>query len=316
MAATKTPYRRPHGKAVSAKKKGFPTWVAVAAGFAALLLVIGLLVGRNSTPGPVAATVSGGDDVAHVHGLGINPADGELYAATHYGLFRVPEDGKAERVGEAIQDTMGFTVVGADHFFGSGHPDLRDTRLQAPGKPPLLGLIESTDGGRTWNPISLLGEADFHSLVAAHGLIYGYDSTDGRLMVSADGKAWDTRAELRLGDFAVDPDDPDHLVGMTGRGLAESTDGGRSWSPITGPDLAFLTWNGTEGLRGVDRNGQTYQRVGEAWQPGGALPGRPQELLVTDSELYAAVEDGQRTAIYVSTDGGENWQLRYADGQR
>src|SRR5918992_2246739 len=63
----------------------------------------------------------------HVHGLGINPADGSLFIATHTGLFRVGRDSqRAVRVGDRFQDTMGFSVVGADRFLGSGHPDARD----------------------------------------------------------------------------------------------------------------------------------------------------------------------------------------------
>jgi hypothetical protein len=37
--------------------------------------------------------------------LCVDPADGTLYAATHYGTFRLAGDGKAERVGESFQDT-------------------------------------------------------------------------------------------------------------------------------------------------------------------------------------------------------------------
>ena len=33
--------------------------------------------------------------VVHVHGLGVNPKDGALFAATHTGLFRIVE-GQAE----------------------------------------------------------------------------------------------------------------------------------------------------------------------------------------------------------------------------
>ena len=98
----------------------------------------------------------------HVHGLGINPADGALFIATHTGLWRSGlGESKSVRVGDNNQDTMGFTVIGRDRFLGSGHPDFR-TDL-----PPLLGLIESNDGGRSWEPISLLGQADFHVLRSA-----------------------------------------------------------------------------------------------------------------------------------------------------
>ncbi|MDQ3275042.1 MAG: exo-alpha-sialidase, partial [Actinomycetota bacterium] len=66
----------------------------------------------------------GGADpgVVHVHGLGINPKDGALFVATHTGVFRIPESGQAVRIADRWQDTMGFTVVGPDHFLASGHP--------------------------------------------------------------------------------------------------------------------------------------------------------------------------------------------------
>lgn len=75
---------------------------------------------------------------------------------------------------------MGFTVVGENRFLGSGHPDLRIDL------PPLLGLLVSTDSGRSWDPISLLDEADFHVLRSADERVYGYDSSNDRLLVSGD----------------------------------------------------------------------------------------------------------------------------------
>ncbi len=84
-------------------------------------------------------------DPIHVHGLGINQADGSLFIVTHTGLFRVGKDSrKAVRIADRYQDTMGFSIVGPNRFLGSGHPDAREQKL-----PPLLGLIESTDAGKT-----------------------------------------------------------------------------------------------------------------------------------------------------------------------
>jgi hypothetical protein len=115
-----------------------------------------------------------------------------------------------------------------------------------------------------------------------------------------------------MGDFAVDPADADHLVAMTQQGLAESTDGGRTWTRIAGPQLAVMSWNESQGLWGVAPTGETYRRDGEGWQSGGALPGSPQALLVTDDGLHAAVSEGEATGIYLSTDGGETWAPRYS----
>jgi hypothetical protein len=52
-------------------------------------------------------------ELSHVHGMGVNPADGLLYIAAHDGLFVLDEGGAVDLVGEGRQDMMGFTVAGA-----------------------------------------------------------------------------------------------------------------------------------------------------------------------------------------------------------
>jgi hypothetical protein len=128
--------------------------------FVGVLLVAIALVGCGNEPekAPRGSAPVGDPGIVHVHGLGRNPADGSLMIATHTGLFRAgAEGGKPERVAGRFQDTMGFTVVGPDHFLGSGHPASVDD-------PAFLGLIESRDAGNNWRPISLRGEVDFHVL--------------------------------------------------------------------------------------------------------------------------------------------------------
>lgn len=79
------------------------------------LVVAGVLatvvVARFGPRGGGDDTAGGDVGVVHVHGLGVNPKDNTLYAATHTGLFRIPADGKAMRVNGRWQDTMGFTRV-------------------------------------------------------------------------------------------------------------------------------------------------------------------------------------------------------------
>ena len=122
---------------------------------AGALAILGIVAtGCSAAQEPEAPEGTAGPGLAHVHGLGVDPADGMLLAASHYGVYRLPESGEPELVG-ARQDTMGFTVVGPRHFLGSGHPDPGDT-----DQSPHLGLIESTDAGQTWRSLSLAGEAD------------------------------------------------------------------------------------------------------------------------------------------------------------
>jgi hypothetical protein len=85
----------------------------------------------------------------HVNGLGINPGDGDLYIATHSGLWRAPEgEAKATRVGALHHDLMGFTIAGDNRFLSSGHPDAREDL------PPQIGLQRSDDGGESWDTVS------------------------------------------------------------------------------------------------------------------------------------------------------------------
>ncbi len=289
-------------------------WLTVAVAVA--VAVGGYLFVTRSQDTPVRThdTATG---VEHVHGLGIDPADGVLYAATHTGLFRVPDQGEATRVGDRFQDTMGFTVVGPNHFLGSGHPDVNDRELRQPGLPPLLGLIESTDAGETWKPLSLLGEADFHTLVAAHERVYGFDATSQRFMVSRDKKTWETRSEVGLVSFAVDPRHPDKVIATTGDGLIRSSDGGQTWQPTDGPAVVFLDWDPATGAWGLGPAGDLFNNAsglesGE-WRRQAELDGRAEAVLVAGSEIYAAVLNQGATEIRRSTDGGTTWTVRYRD---
>ena len=249
----------------------------------------------------------------HVHGLGVDPADGVLYAATHLGLFRVPEDGDAERVADRYQDTMGFTVAGPNTFVGSGHPDLQDRDL-----PTHLGLIRSTDAGETWDIVSLGGEVDFHALRVAHGHIYGWDATTGRLLVSADdGRTWETRSTLDLRDLAVHPEDPDVLLATTEQGLMRSGDGGRAWSPIPGaPTVSVLAWPAASSLYGVAPDGVVHRSPdgGATWIERGSVDGEPEALYVDHRDgaesIYVAISPA---TVVVSDDEAESFTVRYTD---
>lgn len=251
--------------------------------------------------------------VQHVHGLGVDPGDGVLYAATHSGLFRLPEQGKAARVANRAQDTMGFSIVGPGTFIGSGHPDFREDDV----RPPLLGLISSDDRGETWDRISLHGKADFHALHAAHGNVYGYDSTSQTFMVSKDRKEWDRRSKLPMADFAVDPADPDTLLATTEQGVVRSTDGGRKWSPVAGaPTLVVLAWAGQGQLYGVTPEG-TVQRSedgGTTWGERGSVGGQPEAMTVDVRDgketLYVAATD---RGILASADQGRTFTTRYSE---
>jgi hypothetical protein len=266
--------------------------------------------GNGSADGGPAAPEDPGP--VHVHGLGINPKDGALFIATHTGLFRAgPEERKAKRVADRFQDTMGFTVVGPNHFLGSGHPDLRD------GLPPFLGLIESRDAGETWKPISLLGERDFHVLEAFGRRIYGFGSNfktrAATLVMSRDGgRSWQERSPPEaLMSLAIDPTDSDRVVVSGEQALYLSINAGRSWRKVSG-EPSLLTWPERGRLYAVDFAGNIARSVntGRQWRRMGAIGGEPAAFDGSGrGDLYVALHNG---TIKRSTDGGSSWSVRSA----
>jgi photosystem II stability/assembly factor-like uncharacterized protein len=254
-------------------------------------------------PGPV-----------HVHGLGVDPADQSLFIATHTGLYRVAEgERKAERVGDSYQDTMGFTIVGRNRFLGSGHPDINEAREK--NLPPLLGLIESTDSGKSWEPISLEGEADFHVLRFAGRRVYGFDASNDRLLVSADrGRSWDELEKPGpLVDLAVDPGNNRRIVvtsaGGLEEGLFESLDGGQRWTRVS-EAVGLLAWPRSQRLVLVAGGGQVFASPdgGRRLDHRGEIGGQPAALLAQSAgDLYVALHDG---TIKRSSDGGSTWVVR------
>jgi hypothetical protein len=290
---------------LSEDSAGFPPthlWL-VAVMVAILLSLVGCGGGAD---GSGSEQESNGDGPVHVHGLGVNPADGALFIATHTGLFRAGEgQATSERVADRYQDTMGFTVVGPNHFLGSGHPDLREEL------PPLLGLVESRDGGETWKSISLLGEADFHVLESRGRRVYGFDSSSGRLMVSRDGgRQWEERTPPEpLLSLAVHPDDPDRVIASGERKLISSTDGGRRWRTLEGSP-GLLTWPDRRHVYQLQGHGALLvsREAGRHWDPVGELGGQPAAFESgRDGDLLAALHDG---TVKESTDGGKRWRIR------
>ncbi|MCX5230368.1 F510_1955 family glycosylhydrolase [Streptomyces sp. NBC_00233] len=276
---------------------------------AALTLALALALTACSSSGDSSGgrTPDGGAAAApsHIHGLGLR--GDSLYVATHQGIYTPDADGSPMPVGDRRDDFMGFTVTADGDFLASGHP--------APGSggPADLGLVASTDSGRTWREKSLAGKVDFHALdTARDSTVYGYDSANGLLRASADGITWDDRTALRALDIAVSPADPGTVLASTESGVARSTDGGRTFAPGAGRVLAYLSWGAHDALFGVDPDGVLFRGTGGGadWTRVSTAPGgAPQALTVVDARrLFVATGDG----VYESRDGGRTFERRMA----
>lgn len=273
---------------------------------AALLGVAVLAVGACSSA-ETGSSQANSRGLAHIHGLGINPADDALYAGTHYGVYRLASERDPELVGGVMQDFMGFTVAGPNHFLGSGHPGADDRDA-----PPALGLIETTDGGQSWTSLSLSGEADFHSLNYRHGLVYGLDSGSQTVMVSPDKRTWERRAMISAVDIAVSPQNANEILATTADGLMRSLDQAKTFTPVAAqPQLVLLSWPDDGPLIGVDPIGTVYasEDSGATWQAGRTLGERPQAVFAHGGGVvFVATETG----IQRSTDNGTTFENLHA----
>lgn len=269
------------------------------------------VAGCGDTPETASAPESEDPGPIHVHGLGVDPADGSLFIATHTGLFRAgPTDSRARRVGTSSQDTMGFTVVGPNRFLGSGHPDARADL------PPFLGLIESRDAGESWAAVALQGQVDFHVLEASDERVYGFGSDwetrQPRFLTSGDGgRRWtQLQAPGPLISLAISPQDRRELAASSETDVFRSDDGGTTWSKVDAPTAGFVVWL-SNGVVLVDLEGRVFRATdlaGGAWRPVGSVEGQPAAVDTgTRDELLVAMHDG---TVKRSADAGRSWQIR------
>lgn len=127
----------------------------------------------------------------HVHGLDFTADGKEIFVPSHDGL-RVFKDGKW-RVGSGDQnDYMGFAMTD-DGFYSSGHPG-NGSNLSNP-----VGIVKSTDGGKTLRTLALSGESDFHAMDVGYKThaIYVFNMSPNSIMNSTgfyysldDTKSW------------------------------------------------------------------------------------------------------------------------------
>ena len=235
--------------------------------------------------------------ITHIHAVARDPKTGDLLLATHEGLFR-HANGELLQNGPVI-DLMGFTVAPDGTYYASGHPGAGVDR------PQPVGLITSTDSGRTWRVSSRGGESDFHALTSGPTSVVGFDGT---LRSTTDGETWSTRTIPAAPRTLAASPQTGALLATTETGLLHSTDDGRSWKGLTPPATALLAaWADEQTIVIATANGQiaTSTDTGATWTLQPKRIGAPQALFArrgTDGQIETIlVADG---AVLRTVDGG------------
>lgn len=267
--------------------------------------------------------------------LVLDPRDGRTLLAAaktgHLGptVFRSTDLGRSWK--EASQPpafakpSNGLPARAVDHTFWLTPGHASEPGSWYAGTSP-QGLFRSTDGGASWAPLPAVNDdPQFREWMGT--------AQDG----TPDGP--------KLHSIIVDPRDPSHLYfGMSGGGVHESHDAGRSWHTLVegmqvveGFDPATVTFHDPHCLRlcpthpdrlyqqnhcgiyRLDRPGTVWQRIGRSMPAEVGDIGFPMVVHPRDpdtawvfpmdgNDVWPRTSPGGRPAAYVTHDGGGRWQ--------
>ncbi|CAN7238011.1 sialidase [Mangrovibacillus sp. Mu-81] len=287
-----------------------------------ILIGSGLLItGCSSTAQEYKFVSPESENVEHLHGAGYPNNDDAFFIATHNGLYKY-EENKWTEANRNKHDYMGFSPY-KDGFYSSGHPE-NGSDLKNP-----LGIIKSTDQGKSLDKLAFYGETDFHYLSA------GYES--GQLFVinqepnstletglyssSDEGENWNKRKmsgidPAKLIGLAAHPDKKNLLAINSQEGIFFSEDGGDTFSPIMqGTPVTSVVLNDKTGVyssleeEGISLIKFNLESLEEVELPLPSINNDNPIMFIAQnpknqSEMTLVT---YKNDIYRTSDGGKNW---------
>ncbi len=210
------------------------------------------------------------------------------------------------------------TIGGATAWSTLGTQDVHSLAFD-PADPQHLyfghhgGLLETKDGGRSWQGTALRG-ADAMNVAPPSGGFFQIAGHNVYKETSDGGQTWrdvpNNLPGLDLHAFVADPADPAHAWAFSvGFGLFETTDKGRRWElrqPGGWGALASFVAGGKTILIGVGSTGLARSDDGgRAWTALGQPRGQLFSLAASSdgAVMYAGTTDG----VSRSADGGRTW---------
>ena len=221
--------------------------------------------------------------------IAVDPADGTLLRRrpgllpAPAGRAKTPETATGNIKTPKGSGTLTKDVVAALHRRRHDH---RVRPLRRGGTlPAVLGPGQVDRRGRDLEPVSGLGEADYHEIEVDGDRILALRYEDPEMVqISSDGgKTWDTREAPSVAapiDIAVNPGNPDQWAVSTDQGTFISANGGKSWrqwDTTFGPRIAWVKPDALY-LAGKDGKVKVSPDAGRTWNDAGSIGAGPKEL--------------------------------------
>ncbi|MGH9183897.1 MAG: WD40/YVTN/BNR-like repeat-containing protein [Acidimicrobiales bacterium] len=197
------------------------------------VVLLGMALWTVTRRGDDSGVAVGGLTGADFHSLAVDPGDPQrVFVGGHQAASVTTDGGRiwSEITSLRDADAMAWAFT-SDAVFVSGHP----------------GLSRSTDGGRTFERVNQgLPDTDVHAFGGTATVLYGASPAVGVFASTSGVGTWRSRTtsagQSFFGRMVVDPADEQHLFAADARaGVAETSDGGRSWRALdTG--LSAATW--------------------------------------------------------------------------
>ena len=258
-----------------------------------IAVVISLMMGGQS------AHASGENigSLSHIHA--VKAHKDQIILGTHEGVYRYLDEKTVKRISTETFDVMGL-AISSKGFFASGHPG-KGSKLPEP-----VGLLSSSDGGKSWKNIALSGEVDFHTLETVGDEIYGADSGSGQLMYSSDaGKSWVKRGANTFSDIALNPKGKGSVLAIKDGKLHRSTNALKSSKQIDLPfQIGSIDWIDGSLIAAAGKDLYQSSNAGTTWKKLASLPASI-GIITQSSQLIAVVVGG---AIYASTNKGKTFK--------
>ncbi|MFF2447638.1 F510_1955 family glycosylhydrolase [Neobacillus sp. NPDC058068] len=266
--------------------------------------------------------------VKNIRGIGYPGNDNALYLVANDGL-KMYSDGKWTKTTTNQHDYIGFQALETG-FLSSGHPQ-KGTDFSDP-----LGLVQSTDKGKTLKKLALYGKTNFHFIASSfsgNGLYVISEQPNDALSLGVNystdnGGTWkksvfkDFNADS-LGMMAVHPNNGAIMAMSTRSGIYYSTDNGNTMKLITDPIMVTaLTFIGDSILFSSVENEQILLKTlnpASGDQTRIAFPYLDYDnpityLTVNPKNTNQMAFTTYKNDLYESIDGGKKWSNLLSGG--